>query len=90
MDTVFFTPEQLAGVIGEAKSGDRSDLMSSATKSITRSLLQTPSAANADDLGETTVVEAKSMESTGAWDSYDVWRRFIKDARDRRKNGEVN
>ena len=94
MDTVLFTPEQLAGFAGDAKCSDLSDLMSSASKSITRSLLQTPSAANADDLGEalldTTAIEAKGMESTGAWDSYDVWRRFIKEARDRRKNGEPN
>jgi hypothetical protein len=90
MDTVFLTPEQLAGFVGDAKSGSFSDLMSSATKPITRSLLQTPSAANADDLGDTTVIETKSMESTGAWDSYDVWRRFIKEARDRRKNSEPN
>jgi hypothetical protein len=94
MNTVFFTPEQLAGFTGDAKSSDFSDLMSSASKPITRSLLQTPSAANADELGEalldTTAIEAKRMESTGAWDSYDVWRRFIKDARDRRKNGEPN
>jgi hypothetical protein len=36
------------------------------------------------------VIETKGMESTGAWDSYDVWRRFIKEARDRRKNSEPN
>jgi hypothetical protein len=90
MDTVFLTPEQLAGFVGDAKSSSLSDLMSSATKPITRSVLETPSAANADDLGDTTVIETKGMESTGAWDSYDVWRRFIKEARDRRKSSEPN
>jgi hypothetical protein len=90
MDTVFFIPEQRTGLSGEAKS---SDLMSSATNPIKRTLLDTPSAANADDLGETlsdTAVQAKSIEGTGAWDAYDVWRRFIKEARDRRKSTEQN
>ena len=90
MDTVFFIPEQRTGLSGEAKS---SDLMSSATNPIKRTLLETPSAANADELGETlsdTAVQAKSIEGTGAWDAYDVWRRFIKEARDRRKSTEQN
>ncbi|HLS80889.1 MAG TPA: hypothetical protein VK025_05750 [Steroidobacter sp.] len=26
-------------------------------------------------------------QSAGGWDAYDVWRRFIKEARDRRRNG---
>jgi hypothetical protein len=90
MDTVFFIPEQRTGLSGEAKS---SDLMSSATNPIKRTLLETPSAANADELGESlteTAVQAKSIEGTGSWDAYDVWRRFIKEARDRRKSTEQN
>ena len=52
-------------------------------------------AANADDVGDAlagaqadigidTVIEP-SIGTTGGWDAYEVWRRFIKDARDRRK-----
>jgi hypothetical protein len=87
MDTVFFTPEQRPGLPGDAKSGDL-DLMNSATKPIKRTLIETASAANADELGESmidTTVQTASIEGTGAWDAYDVWRRFIKEARDRRK-----
>jgi hypothetical protein len=44
-------------------------------------------AANADQIGEEryeqTVIEPEST-STG-WDSYQVWRRFIKEARERRR-----
>jgi hypothetical protein len=45
-------------------------------------------AANADQIGvdmmmDQTIVETEST-STG-WDSYQVWRRFIKEARDRRR-----
>lgn len=90
MDTVFFIPEQRTGLAGDAKS---SDFMSSATNPIKRTLLEAPSAANADELGEAlsdTTVQTKSIEGTGAWDAYDVWRRFIKDARDRRKDTERN
>lgn len=54
------------------------------------------SAANADQLGNAitltvpeigidTVIEP-NIESTGGWDAYEVWRRLIKDARDRRKH----
>ncbi len=59
-------------------------------------------AANADDLGETikvatapmdigidTVIEP-SIGTTGGWDAYEVWRRFIKEARDRRKLQDPN
>lgn len=59
------------------------------------------SAANADQLGDAitlrvppeigvdTVVEP-NIESTGGWDAYEVWRRLIKDARDRRKQQDSN
>ncbi|MGH8178158.1 MAG: hypothetical protein ACREV5_18025 [Steroidobacter sp.] len=49
-------------------------------------MLNAGSAANADQLGETRPVGAGSIEATGGWDAYDVWRRFIKEARDRRKS----
>jgi hypothetical protein len=85
MDTVF-TPEQRTALTGDLVS---SNLMSSATKPIKRPIVETGSAANADQLDEmmtATSVEAKGIETTGAWDAYDVWRRFIKEARDRRKH----
>jgi trans-2-enoyl-CoA reductase len=89
MDTVFFIPEQRTGLPGDAMSGD---LMNSATKPIKRPLLEAGSAANADQLEESTatIAQTKGIESTGAWDAYDVWRRFIKEARDRRKGPTDN
>ena len=41
-------------------------------------------AANADDLGDKTDTIALADTASG-WDSYEVWRRFIKDARARRE-----
>lgn len=38
-------------------------------------------AANADNLGER---RPELADTASGWDSYEVWRRFIKDARDRR------
>jgi hypothetical protein len=64
--------------------------MSNATKTISNvhNILDQIPAANADQIGEsfgqTTVVQATETTSTG-WDAYEVWRRFIKDARDRRR-----
>ena len=48
------------------------------------------SAANADHVGELGVAPAivSHVEALGGWDSYEVWRRFIKDARDRRHQPE--
>jgi hypothetical protein len=50
------------------------------------------SAANADRLGELSRDPGPDAptgvvlgETASGWDSYDVWRRFIKDARDRRQ-----
>jgi hypothetical protein len=59
---------------------------------VTSHLINGGSAANADSL-EAMSVQAQleahaadsSIEATGGWDAYEVWRRFIKDARDRRK-----
>jgi hypothetical protein len=58
------------------------------------------SAANADQLGDAialtvpeigidTVIQP-NIEATGGWDAYEVWRRLIKDARDRRKHQDSN
>lgn len=91
MDTVFHTPDQLASFAGDPMMP--SDLMSSASKPIKRPLVEVASAANADELGEPSVeasAETNSIETTGAWDAYDVWRRFIKEARDRRKAQDRN
>jgi hypothetical protein len=71
--------------------------MSSLTKPVVSQLISGGSAANADELGEAvardigieTVIEP-SIEATGGWDAYDVWRRFIKEARDRRKLQDQN
>jgi hypothetical protein len=68
--------------------------MSTVIKPVSQMISAGP-AANADKLGEAmsltappvgvdTVVEP-NIESTGGWDAYEVWRRLIKDARDRRK-----
>lgn len=77
--------------------------MSSLIKPVVVSqLISGGSAANADALGEAVVVSAApaeigldtviqpSIETTGGWDAYEVWRRLIKDARDRRKQPDSN
>lgn len=73
--------------------------MSSVTKPVVSQLISGGSAANADQLGETLAVSADigidtviepGIESTGGWDAYEVWRRFIKEARDRRKHQDSN
>jgi hypothetical protein len=47
-----------------------------------------PAAANEDHLGYKAAFPRKhtdgSIADTGGWDAYEVWRRLIKDARDRR------
>lgn len=74
--------------------------MSTLIKPVVSQMISGGSAANADQLGNAmamttpeigidTVVEP-SIESTGGWDAYEVWRRLIKDARDRRKHQGSN
>lgn len=76
--------------------------MSTVTKSVVSQLISGGSAANADELGDTvaaadgaadigidTVIQP-SVGSASGWDAYEVWRRFIKDARDRRKQQDSN
>jgi hypothetical protein len=82
MDTQFFASDQRTGIPVET--------MSTVSKPITSQIATPTVAANADQLGESRRVETKSIEATGAWDSYEVWRRFIKEARDRRKTSESN
>lgn len=74
-------------------------LMSTVIKPVVSQLISGGSAANADELG-TTVAAAEAADvgidtmiesaGTGGWDAYEVWRRFIKDARDRRKQQDTN
>ena len=45
----------------------------------------THSAANDDHLPRPMTVGLAAAESTGGWDAYDVWRKLIKEARDRRE-----
>jgi hypothetical protein len=82
------------GRSGEVQATTRKLAMSNRTKHIStiHHLLETIPAANADQIGaharrdavERTAVEPQAT-STG-WDSYQVWRRFIKEARDRRRS----
>lgn len=76
--------------------------MSTVIKPVVSQLISGGSAANADKLGDTVASEQAaadigidtmiepSMGSASGWDAYEVWRRFIKDARDRRKQQETN
>jgi hypothetical protein len=69
--------------------------MSTLIKPVVSQIISGGSAANADQLGAIaltapevgidTVIEP-NVGSTGGWDAYEVWRRLIKDARDRRKH----
>lgn len=44
-------------------------------------------AANTDQLGEHPQPSVNVTQTASGWDAYEVWRRFIKDARDRRQTG---
>lgn len=52
--------------------------------SVASPLVAAVPAANADHLHDRPAEAALTGTATG-WDSYDVWRRFIKDARNRRR-----
>jgi hypothetical protein len=82
MDTQFFASDQRTGI--------PVNNMSSVSKPITTQIVTPAAAANADQLGESGATKTKSIEATGGWDSYEVWRRFIKEARDRRKSVDSN
>ncbi|MBC7984025.1 MAG: hypothetical protein H7Y02_09230 [Candidatus Obscuribacterales bacterium] len=47
-------------------------------------------AANEDHVGERIVVTSLAAASRQGWDAYDVWRRLIRDARDRREGRDVS
>jgi hypothetical protein len=74
MDTVFFSD----------RTGLTVDSMNNVSKAIHGQTLNAATAANDDRVDEGPVHD-RGIESSGAWDAYDVWRRFIKEARDRRK-----
>ena len=59
--------------------------MSTSQEIVTHQLLNVAAAANADQLSD---VQAKviATETATGWDAYEVWRRFIKEARDRRES----
>lgn len=60
--------------------------MNSVLPSVPAHVVASGSAANADHLGERIAVPAASrIEPHAGWDAYEVWRRCIKDARDRRQ-----
>lgn len=71
--------------------------MSTASKPVVSQLISGGSAANADELGDTVPaagaaevgIDTVIQGSASGWDAYEVWRRFIKDARDRRKQQET-
>jgi hypothetical protein len=76
MNTGFFTPDPAELTV---------DFMNNVSRTATGQMLNAEPAANADELGEARPIESRGVAATGAWDAYDVWRRLIKDARDRRK-----
>lgn len=81
MNTVVQPPDSIAGLSG--------DLMSTSSKSLGNPILGA-AAANADQLGEVAPVELQDVRTSEGWDAYDVWRRFIKEARARRQPPETN
>jgi hypothetical protein len=77
----------------DSRAGAPGELMSSVYKSIkSAQLIGSGNAANDDQLGpQARAAEGEGLTSTGGgWDAYEVWRRFIKDARDRRKQSDSN
>lgn len=58
--------------------------MSTTQETISSQIHSVVPAANADDLGELPSA-LKMTETASGWDAYEVWRRFIKEARDRRE-----
>ena len=79
MNTVFTPPGPRSDLSGE--------LMSSVRTHCHAHVDRPGSAANADHVGERAVAPAAArVGGSGGWDAYEVWRRFIKDARDRRQH----
>jgi hypothetical protein len=82
MSTVFTPPGQT-----NDKSGKHMNSVS--TSSLPAHVIASGSAANADHVSERAAAPAVARpESPAGWDAYEVWRRCIKDARDRRQHQE--
>ena len=79
MNTVFLHPD-----LSIQPSGS---IMNSVSGAIPSPLVAAAAAANADELGEARAAAANPSTTQG-WDAYEVWRRFIKDARERRQQQE--
>ncbi len=62
--------------------------MNSVSNTLPVHVLAPGAAANADHMSERAVPAAALTETAAGWDAYEVWRRFIKDARDRRQHRE--
>ncbi|HEU4485984.1 MAG TPA: hypothetical protein VFR96_10905 [Povalibacter sp.] len=61
--------------------------MSSIQETITDRLIEPAAAANADQLDAQRANAPANLTATATgWDAYEVWRRFIKEARERREN----
>jgi hypothetical protein len=79
MNTVFVPPGPSSDASGKH--------MNNVSTALPAHVIAAGSAANADDVGERRDAPAPALSDTSAgWDSYEVWRRFIKDARDRRQH----
>jgi hypothetical protein len=61
--------------------------MTKVPNSIATELLTSGPAANDDRLEDSKAPVAVLSETSG-WDAHDVWRRFIKEARDRRRSSQ--
>lgn len=81
MSTLFTPPGPPADQSGK--------YMNSVSNSLPAQVIASGSAANADHVSERPAVPAAGRtEAPAGWDSYEVWRRCIKDARDRRQHQE--
>lgn len=81
MNTVFVPPGSPSELSGKH--------MNNVSPALPAHVIASGSAANADHLGERSAVPAPALiETHTGWDSYEVWRRCIKDARDRRQHQE--
>jgi hypothetical protein len=78
MNTVFTPPGPPADLSGKH--------MNSVSNTLPVHVLASGSAANADHVADRAVPVAARIEAPAGWDAYEVWRRFIKDARDRRQH----
>lgn len=81
MNSVFVPPGPPTHVSGKQKQ------MNSVSNSLPVHVVASGSAANADHVGDRAAAPAAvRVEVAAGWDAYEVWRRCIKDARDRRQH----